>query len=221
MQSIITRLKAIIAGLAAAALTACSALQPQAQAPSPAPAPALWEVSDADSKIYLFGTIHLLPEGSNWRTPVLDAAIAASDALVTETLIGDDPAAQARLMMTIGVSPGLPPLVERVPEAKRAALAQTIADSGVPVATLDRLETWAAALVLSAAAFKKLGLDPKLGVERGLVADYDGEVRPKLGLETVEQQLGFFDGLSEASQRAFLESTLEDPTVARAEFQKM
>src|SRR4051812_19280614 len=38
--------------------------------------PALWEVSDPDTTIYLFGTIHLLPPNSQWRTSRLDAAVA-------------------------------------------------------------------------------------------------------------------------------------------------
>ena len=37
--------------------------------------PALWEVSDADTKIYLFGTIHLLPSDYQWRTPALNRAL--------------------------------------------------------------------------------------------------------------------------------------------------
>ncbi len=36
--------------------------------------PALWVVKDADTTIYLFGTVHLLPNDVDWHFPVLDQA---------------------------------------------------------------------------------------------------------------------------------------------------
>src|SRR5512138_1544739 len=47
-----------------------------AQARTPQGAhPALWAVADADTTVYLFGTIHLLPEKYQWRTPAFDRAV--------------------------------------------------------------------------------------------------------------------------------------------------
>jgi uncharacterized protein YbaP (TraB family) len=66
-----------------------------------------------------------------------------------------------------------------------------------------------------------MGLDPALGVEKGLEASYQEKARPIRGLETVEEQLGFFDALSEESQRKFLASVIEDPAEARRRFQAM
>jgi uncharacterized protein YbaP (TraB family) len=51
-------------------LTGCAA------APAGPPArPALWALSDADTAIYLFGTIHLLPDDMQWRTKAFDDAV--------------------------------------------------------------------------------------------------------------------------------------------------
>src|SRR5439155_13109488 len=49
--------------------------------------PALWEVSDPDTTIFLFGTIHLLPEKYQWRTAKFDSALAGSQELVVETIV--------------------------------------------------------------------------------------------------------------------------------------
>jgi uncharacterized protein YbaP (TraB family) len=214
---ILAGLKKACVLLGALAAAACSTLQPAA-APK---GPALWKVADADTIVYLFGTIHLLPEGQTWRTPVLEEAIAASDELVIETLIGDDPMGSAQRMMALGASPNLPPIVERVPRDKREALTKVISESGVPVAALDRLETWAAALTLTAVTFRRLGLSPELGVEKGLEGSYKAKARPVRGLETVEQQLRYFDGLSEDAQRSFLLGVLEDPAEAKKQFAAM
>ena len=55
------------------------ALFAAAPAAALAPAhPALWAVSDADTTIYLFGTIHLLPDDLQWRTAKFDVVVDES-----------------------------------------------------------------------------------------------------------------------------------------------
>ncbi len=183
--------------------------------------PALWKLADADTTIYLFGTIHILPEGLKWRTPALEKAIAESQTLYLETEIGSDPTAAAREMMKLGMAPGLPPLGERVPAEKRAALKAMIASTGVPEQALDRMETWAAALTLMAVSFQQMGLKAEAGVERGLATSYDGTTKPVKGLETAAQQFGFFDQLPEEAQRALLVGMIDNPAETKAEFEAM
>jgi uncharacterized protein YbaP (TraB family) len=162
----------IAALFASLSLAGCATVQPA----STGAGPALWEISDHDTRIYLFGTIHLLPKGLNWRTPALERAIAESDELVIETVIGDNPAAQAKTMLKLGTNtPNLPPLVQRVPAEKREDFAKIMTASGVPAAALDRMETWVAALTLSAVSYKAMGLQADLGVEQGLSGRLQGE----------------------------------------------
>jgi uncharacterized protein len=221
----VKRARQALAAVGAAALASCGTTQATPEAAETAaveqgPRPALWKLADADTTIYLFGTIHLLPEGLDWRTPVLAQAIAESDALVLETVLEDQMKA-AQAMMAAGISPGQPPILERVPAERRDALAEVIETSGVPMALLDRMETWAAGLTLLAVSFQQLGLDPELGVEKGLTGSYKAADKPVTGLETVEEQFGFFDNLSEESQRLFLASVADDASNAKKEFAAM
>ena len=200
-------------------LAACAGAAEPAKAE--AKRPALWTLADSDTRIWLFGTIHLLPEGQSWRTPAFEAALAQADELVLEVAEVDDMMASAQALQKLGMSPGLPPIAERVPEAKRAALRAMIAESGYPEAVYDRLETWAAALPLLGVAFKRLGLDPALGVERQIGAPFRARGKAVIGLETIEQQFGFFDTLSEGAQRALLLAVVEDTAETRAQFKAM
>ena len=85
--------------------------------------PALWEVSDKDTTVYLFGTIHLLPQNSHWRTPKFEKALNSSQQLVLETLIDSaNPQQLAGIMASMGFSSGLPPITNRVDPSKRALL---------------------------------------------------------------------------------------------------
>jgi uncharacterized protein YbaP (TraB family) len=201
------------------AASACSAASPA----QPASAnPAMWKVADHDTTIYLFGTIHLLPKDTKWRSTAFDQAAAGADTLVVETVIDEsNPAATMSEMLQLAVSPGLPPIAERVPPEKRAALQTLIAKSGMPAPMYDRLETWAAAFMLLGVQFKELGLDPGSGVESALKKQFADGKKPIGQLETNAEQLGFFDRLSEEAQRKFLIAMLDGAGDMNSEFKGM
>lgn len=189
--------------------------------PAPSPRPALWKIADADTTIYLLGTIHALPAGYQWQDERLRETISRSDRLVIEALLDPDPAANAALLLQLGTSPGLPPLAQRVKPSQRATLAKRIAEAKLPPAMLDRLETWAAALILSASSIAKLGVSQSDGVEEKLKATFAAARKPIEGLETAELQLAIFDTLPEREQRVFLKSVLDEPRDSQAEFARM
>jgi uncharacterized protein len=202
-------------GLAVASIAATPAVGQTAR-------PALWKVSDPDTTIYLFGTIHLLPPGLNWQSQAVDSAIASSRELVVEVLIDEkNPMPAVMTMMSLGTSPNLPPLAQRVPAKKRARLAELIKQSGRPAAEFDRLETWLAGIMLFQLQFPELGLDPKSGVELNLKSVFSGANKPIGQLETPAEQFGFFDRLPEKSQRSFLEGVLDEPKNAKGLLDKM
>ena len=207
-----------LAALGIAALAGATLAQPA----SARARPALWQVSDKDTTVYLFGTIHLLPRDYAWRTPAFDKAVAGSQSLVVETIVDTkNPQALAGDMARLGFRPGLPPLAMRVPAAKRALLETAIAKTGVPRSAFDRMETWAAAFVLLGTQFKDLGLSGDAGVETVLRSAFSSAGKPVGQLETNAEQLGLFDTLPEAAQLALLEGALEAPGEMRGDFQGM
>lgn len=211
------------ATLVALALAACGGTEAKAPVPPAPPAkPALWKVVDPDTTIYLFGTIHLLPKGLQWTTPAMAKAMASSQMLYLEVALDKDPAKLGAVMAKLNNMTGLPPLLDRVPTAKRALLKKVVEESKIPMAYLDAQETWAAALALSSASMAKLNLSYEEGAETQLTNVFAKAGKSVNGLETAEQQLGYFDTLPEAAQRVFLASILDDDDAkARAEFGKM
>lgn len=210
-------------GLAAFGLVALASCTTVPQ-PTPAagPQPAMWQVSDQDSTIYLFGTIHLLPPNSTWRTPEFDAAVQNSQALVVETLIdASNPTQLAAEMAQLGFSSGLPPITQRVPAEKAAALEAAIARTGIPRALFDRMETWAAAFTLMGVQFQTLGLEGDQGVEAVLRQAFTAAGKPVMQLETNREQLVLFDTLPERAQRQLLEGAIEPPGTVKEQFGQM
>jgi uncharacterized protein YbaP (TraB family) len=217
-------LRRCLAALGLATAASCTTAAPSApvSVASAAPRPALWQVSDQDTTIYLFGTIHLLPKNSQWRGPALDSAIGNSETLVVETIIDEkNPVELAGAMASLGFRNDLPPIATRIDPGKRPLLEAAIAKTGIPRAAFDRMETWAAAFSLIGLQFKSIGLEGGEGVEAVLRAAFQGAGKPVGQLETNREQLGFFDTLPESAQKALLEGAIETPGDIRQHFQGM
>ncbi len=214
-----TLFKRLLAPLAA--LLALGATSAEAKAP-PAAHPALWEVTDPDTTIYLFGTIHLLPEHYQWRTSKFDQAVAGSQQLIVETIVDEkNPTKLMSALASLGFANGLAPLAQRVPTDKRPALLAAIKSSGFPPQALDRMKTWAAAFILLGNQFRQMGLKGQEGVEITLRENFTAEGKPVGELESNLQQLGFFDTLPETAQVQLLEGAVEQPDAMTKEFKGM
>ncbi|HEX3423539.1 MAG TPA: TraB/GumN family protein [Sphingomicrobium sp.] len=217
LKSFIRRIAAIfgVAGLLVATPSA-------AKAPRAAH-PALWEVSDPDTTIYLFGTIHLLPDNFQWRTAKFDHAVESSNQLIVETIVDEkNPGKVMSAMASLAFNtPNLPPLVDRVPPGQRPALEAAVKKSGFPPQAFDRMETWAVAFILLGTQYRNMNLKGEDGVETVLRSTFTSEGKPIGELETNLEQFGFFDRLPEKAQLALLEGALDDPKAADAEFSGM
>jgi uncharacterized protein YbaP (TraB family) len=218
-MSLLKRFGRRLVTFSAVAATACAAAPATEAKPA---SPAMWQVADADTTIYLFGTIHLLPKDTSWRSPAFDNAAAGADTLVVETVIDESkPEQTVAELFKLAISDGLPSITERVPAAKKDQLVTAIAKSGIPIEVYNKMETWAAAFILLGVQFKDLGLEPGSGVETALKKQFEGRGKTIGQLETNAEQLGFFDRLSEPSQREFLVSILDDPKAMNVEFDEM
>lgn len=198
---------------ALAPLLASAAAAAPPRAPLPPPTPATWEIADPDTRITLFGTVHALPRGVDWFRPHIVAALDSADRLVLETLPPDGAAMQP-LVARLARLPAPRPLVLRVPEPSRPALRGALDRLKPP--PLDGWKTWYAALLLTNLQAEADGLDPRIGVEAVLAERARLRGRPIEGLETVEQQLIYFDALPEADQVRMLEATVDELPDSRA-----
>ncbi|SHM31528.1 TraB/GumN family protein [Rhodanobacter sp. OK091] len=172
--------------------------------------PALWVVKDADTTIYLFGTVHLLPNDTAWHYPALDRAVADSKTLYIE-LTNDDQANMMALVLRYGVDVAHPlPSLLNPSEQLRLTIAANKA--GVPggVQALNVMRPWLAALTLATAPLLKAGLDPEHGVDKQLKAQMAGDGKQVLGLETAEQQIRFLADMPPSVELAFLRSSIRD-----------
>jgi uncharacterized protein YbaP (TraB family) len=175
------------------------------------PRPALWLLSDEDTKIYLFGTIHMLPPGFKWRSPALDQVAKDADELVVETVADSGLEDEAALLVSLMLDKPVP-ILERVPADKRPALRAATAKAGVAVEALGMMPTWLVAMMLGLMeSLSSWGVDNPAdapGVEDVLEAQFREAGKPILSVETPEAALDALNAMPEADQVALLLETL-------------
>lgn len=205
---------ALVFAIAGAPTQVLAQAAPAPAAPAAAPAiqgqgPALWVIKDADSTLYLFGSVHVLRPTTGWASPRVNAAFDSASDVWFEITNPEDQAAMMPLIQQYGLSPQTPLSSRLTPEevAQLDVAAKTI---GASAAQLDPLKPWLAALSLSVAPLVKAGYDPQSGVELALKARAQAAGKRLHGFETLEKQVGMLATLPDDVQLEFLRETLKD-----------
>ena len=172
--------------------------------------PALWVAKSATATVYLFGTVHVLPEGAKWHYPTLDKALADSDTLYMEE-DDDDPVGMQMLVLQYGMDPQHP-LSGQLDDTDRARLDAAAKAIALPggATTLSAMKPWLAALTITVAPIVKAGYDPKSGADKQLQRAFKANGKTVDAFETAEQQVKYFANLPPALQRDLLRNVLDD-----------
>jgi hypothetical protein len=181
--------------------------------------PALWEVRDADSAIWLFGSFHILPPGAAWRTGLFDTILADADKVVFEADVR--PEAVARMgaeAFVRGVYTDGRLLTDALDDPTEASLREQAAAIDLPMGSILAMRPWMATNTITVQALAREGYSAE-GVEFVL----QPELAPdRLSfLETGPQQLDVLAGAPEDEQLAMLTSTLEQIAVLPKLMDKM
>lgn len=199
-------MRALTSALFAAVLGLTGCARPPEAA---AEGPALWRIADADSEIWLFGTVHLLPAETNWQSQRVREAFAAADELVTEA--DTSPAATAQFQALTAELGTLPPgenLLEQLDPEGRARLERLAREAGFEPAQFQTVRPWLAAMQLSFYHAARRGHTSEAGVETVLAADAQTQNKRRSFLETPAQQIHILADLAPADQIRFLQATM-------------
>lgn len=143
-----------------------------------APNPALWLLSDDDTKIYLFGTFHILPPGFRWRNEQFDAVVAKADQLVVETSDADAEDPMRELFEPLMADSDRPRVSERLSPASAKKWLFLAGQAGMPAEAFDRLPPILSLFFFGAADAEQGGSDSDYGVESVLEAEFADAGKP-------------------------------------------
>lgn len=175
--------------------------------------PALWKVADKDTTIWLFGTIHVLPEQVDWHTGAVASAFDGAQELVTEIPM-DDASQSQDVIARMSLRTDGKALRSTLSPAQRKAYDEAMAAIGMPPAAFDRNDTWLAALMLTLIPLKAAGYNTESGIDLQVAAQAQQRHMVNHAFETAEYQIGLFDDLPDATQRRYLSDVIDAlPTV--------
>lgn len=170
--------------------------------------PAMWTVRSRNATLVLFGSIHLLPPGLDWRPPALDAALSKADELWFEvpiTALSDQEANTAALAR--GALPDGRRLSSLVTPDEAERLRRVALALHCDPAAIDQMQPWMAEFTLSVAEDASGGADAYNGVEEQIQALAPLSAK-RMAFETAKQQIGFLAGAPRQDQIASLTWTL-------------
>ena len=173
--------------------------------------PVVWVLSDADTTLYIMGTVHLLRPELDWRSDEIDAAMNAADTLVFEADVSSAEAG-AEMMKFVreeGLFQNGGQLTNLLSDAETIELQAALDYVGLPLGAVQNMRPWFAAVNLSVMQMQKDGFDPNSGVEQVLIAEGKADGKSFAYLETVDDQLGRLARLPDDVQVDFLISSAE------------
>ncbi|GHA70846.1 TraB/GumN family protein [Cognatilysobacter bugurensis] len=211
-------LRFIAAAALGLVLTAASAVRAdEASARRTSPAPLLWQVSDADSTVYLLGSFHLLKPDDYPLPREVEAAFVDAERLVfeisPEELARPDVAQQTLAAARYADGSTLSAVL---PGPLREKFEALLAERGATLAQYDGFEPWFVNLTLVMGLSNTLGFSAEHGLDQHLMRKAATAGKPALGLETVSAQMQALDSTPLDEQLAALEDFVDDPDGTRA-----
>jgi uncharacterized protein len=172
--------------------------------------PALWIVERDGQKLYLFGSMHLLPPETKWERDELRQARAASKVFVFEAPL--DP--EGRDMTRFVEKDGRLKDGRRLKDVIKAKLYGELEAAAWSVhcspKMFETFRPWMAGVYLELCSYIKAGFSRYVGVDHVIEQEARGRGAELDYFETVEQQLSYFATLDRRTEIAYLRGVVRN-----------
>lgn len=171
----------------------------------------IWKVSDADSSIYLAGSVHLLRPQDLPINPVYDQAYELCTEVVFEIDMAEMLAPEThQRILKLGTLPEGETLADQIGAEAATQLSAYLTRKRLPPTLLDRYTPGLAFLTIENIEATSQGAQPDMGLELHFYERAKRDQKPSRGLETIEFQITLFDRLDPATLREMLQTTLAE-----------
>ena len=156
------------------------------------PEPALWKIKNGNSTVYLFGSVHALPEYWQWRTKPIDAAVASANVFVFESPLTPQSIGNMRVFLREnGTLPRGKHLSRMLSEQGLADFKTLLSRTPIDPDSVNVMRPWLALMILGSAQIQDGARQmlPGEGVDVTFLQYAERTRKPVRHLESVQTQL--------------------------------
>lgn len=175
----------------------------------------LWKVSDENSSVWLFGSIHFADSSFYPLPSEIENAFRNSTALAVEMDISDSETQEktAEEFLKEGMFTDGRTLKDVLPDALWKTLDSISTTLGMKTENFLPMRPWMAATLIASAAIASTGIQQELGIDMVMLDSAYAQGKEIIALETPEEQvesLSKSEGSEETDGIAYLESTFRE-----------
>jgi uncharacterized protein len=161
-----------------------------ALAESETPAPALWRIREGASTVYVFGSLHILPQSFAWRSPAIETAMRDSDIFVFEVPVGEDATErQKAFIVKNGLLPRGASLRKVLNRIEFDTYSRVLRGAGLKPEHFTRYRPWLAAVIVGLAYVHRRDIANLTGVDDEIIDFAEMQSKELRYLEGIEDQM--------------------------------
>jgi hypothetical protein len=178
----------------------------------------MWKVTSDTGILYLLGSTHMAMAEMYPLPQEIEDAFAASDTLVVEVNVKKVDSTKMRDLIRLkGLYQGTQTLSATISPENWAGVQQQCERLGLSATRFQVFRPWVVGMMLEMTEVQKLGLDPKLGLEKHFIDLADDKAKPVHELESAEFQLNLQADFDPKMQEVGLAMSLADMKDLRQE----
>ena len=181
----------------------------------------LWQATKGDQTLYLLGSIHLTHPSFYPLDADIYKAYELSDVLVMEIGTEISSPETAALMDRRSKLPAGQDLLDMLSEATLNKARAAGDKYGVPIEMFRFRKPWFYVITLAANQYVKLGYQAHLGIDLHFQQRAIKDAKQVIGLETIDEQLDFFDQMMTTDTDEFINQTLDEMAASESFIQDM
>ena len=172
--------------------------------------PAIWVAKDFDSTLYLFGTVHLLPDDLDWQRQDMRDAFSEAGTVFFEVDTSPERRVDGTVLTTeLGLRSDGTRLSDRLDNFQKNVMEAAVNNGDLTIAALEGMQPWLASEYLTFAAAQNAGLSAELSADEALKSRAAREGKNIIYLESLETQIRASADLPEYLQIEILTETME------------
>lgn len=182
----------------------------------------MWKVTNtAGHTLYLVGSMHALTQKDFPLPAAYNQAFEESDRLVEELNLKKlSPREVNKQALAMGLLHGKT-LAEVMGKKEWARMQKMAQKSGVMLYNYEHFKPWLAAIGIGDTELLRYGYQPQLGLDMHFAELARKRKMPSTGLETVAEQLSYFNDMTPRTQRRFLTQTLDEANAGRRQLRQL